>query len=153
MMIKKLVMSWDLASAIVLTIAGTYLLNENFLLGSRAKDIYGVGVSVLSIIFSIYFAALSIIISSSDNEFVRFLEEKGQFTELIKTFKFTLVLLFVSLIVAISLYVYTVLSFRTVQTKWFFILFLFLTTYALFAVLSSALDSIKFAGFRAKFLK
>lgn len=153
MKIKKLI-SWDFMLAVVATIAAGFLLNTE-IENSIVKDVYGIGVSVLSIVFSIFFAALSIIISSSDNDFVKFLEKDGSFTELIKTLRLTLVLLFISLIVAIILYIYTAFAQLNgkEQTKWLFLLFVFLSIYSLFAVLSSALDSIKFAYFRAKFLK
>jgi hypothetical protein len=39
------------------------------------KEIFGIAIAVLSIIFSVYFAALAVVITSGDNEFIRFLEE------------------------------------------------------------------------------
>lgn len=153
MKVRKII-AWDLFLAVGITVIVTFVLDSR-IRDSFAKDVYSVGVSVLSIVFAIYFAALSIIISSSDNEFVRFLEERGQFSELVSTFRFTLILLFVALVVAIGLYVYSAYIFANggQQSKFYFSLFVFLTFYALFAVVSSALDALKFATLRARFLK
>jgi len=89
MMIKRVVFAWDFLLAIVgaifIAVVFPCALPIDF-----AKDIYNVGISVLSIVFSVFFAALAIIMASSDDDFVRFLEKDGDYTLLINTFQVSL---------------------------------------------------------------
>lgn len=122
-----------------------------------AKEILGVSISTLAIVFSVFFAALAVLITAGDNEFVRFLQEDGSYTEIIWTFKFSLLILFFALIVSIVLFV-VVLSYGDLgQTfyfpRWMLAIFVFITVYALFVAASSSLDAIKYAEYRAKYLE
>lgn len=75
-----------------------------------AKDILSICVSVLAIVFSVFFAAVAIVMTAGDNEFVLFLEKKGMYTHIIWTFQATLVLLLVALIASISFYIALLLT-------------------------------------------
>jgi len=122
-----------------------------------AKDIYGVGISVLSIIFSVFFAGLAVIITSSDDVFVRWLEEQRHYRGLICLFKITLMALFLALLVALTLYLctshYEDIFPNFKQNKAWLIFFSFLFVYSLVATALSVLDAIKYAERRTEFIE
>ncbi len=157
MKISNIILSWDFVIAIVLTLV-TALILPSYLELEFCKSFYSTGITVLSIIFSIFFAALAIIMASSDNDFIEFLEENGDFTALLDTFKITLVMLFISLIYSIVLYVITDYNLTTLkcegfkQHKTFFLIFEFLFCYSLLATGLSVKDTIFFSNFRARYL-
>ncbi len=154
MKVNQVLCSLDLWAALVLAAVfaaflGPWVPNE------FAKDIYSIGISVLSIVFSVYFAALAIIISASDDDFVAFLEETGDYSPIIATFRFSLVLLFVALMYSLLLYART--SYRLVgkiefQSRWFLLVFAVLFFYSLFAVVNSTMDAITYSKFRSRFV-
>jgi len=107
--LRKLVTSWDfLAAASAFLVAATVA--PDWLPNGLVKDFYGLGTAVLAIVFSVFFAALTIIMSSTDDQFVEFLEEEQGYTKIVATFRFTLLILFAALLSSLLLYVYT--SFR-----------------------------------------
>jgi glucan phosphoethanolaminetransferase (alkaline phosphatase superfamily) len=121
-----------------------------------AKDIYGVGISVLSIVFSVYFAALAIIISSSDDSFIMFLEEEGDYTALISSFKFSLSILFFALLYSLIIFSVTsawIVQECKMQSFWYLVGFSLLFLWGLFAAFNATRDSIMYAQYRARFLK
>jgi ABC-type uncharacterized transport system fused permease/ATPase subunit len=133
-----------------------------FLLPARisaefTKDIYGVAISVLSIIVSVYFAALAIILSSGDNEFIKFLEEEEKlYTSLITTFKFTLTAIFSTLVLSIVLYGFT--SYKLpdkgyLQHRSIFIAFASAFSYSLVSVILSVIDAMQYSKYRSKFIE
>lgn len=155
MKIKDVLISWDLISAIfiagILCIIVPQDIPKNF-----AKDITGIEITVLAIVFSVYFAALAVIISSGDDDFIRFLQQEGDYLAIICTFRFTLVLIFISLIFSIAYY--SVLSYQPclIETKVSRIPLLmvaFTFIYSLFATLNSSLDAITYARYRGEYLK
>lgn len=155
MKVREFMVSPDFLVAAIVAIASAVTLPD-FVKGSFSKDLYSTVIAVLSIIFSVYFAAFAIIITSSDNDFIRFMEEENDFTALIGHFKFTLGSLFVALIYSIASYVCTSYSLSSqpdaLQSKWFLVAFAFLASYSLVATALSVLDAIKYAQFRARFL-
>lgn len=155
MKIKNIICSWDICIAFLITIT-IYLVLPDKINDDLAKDFYKIGISVLSIVFSIYFAAFAIIISASDDKFVLFLEEEGHFTELLSHSKFTIILLFISLMFSLFCYGLTKLYNGDCvghQSKYYLSIFIFLFIYSLFAALIAANDSISYAKYRTKFLK
>ena len=155
MKISNIVKSWDIWLALLVAIIVSVLLpgriDSNF-----AKDTYFVGLSVLSIVFAIFFASLAIIMSSSHDDFVSFLEEKKQYTTIISTFRYTLLLLFAALLLSIIFYVYTSYSVsqgNLHQSKWWFVCFSFVALYALLAVVMSTGDTINYSKYRARFVE
>jgi len=154
MKIKKIIKSFDFVLSIIFSLI-VYLIFPCWLNNEMLKDIYGIGISVLSIIFSVYFAALAIIISSSDDSFVRFLEKEGFYQEIVSMFEFTLGSLFVALSYSIVIYITTsnwIIMKIEIQPFWCFLFFIFLFSYSLIATGQSALDAIKYAKFRSKYL-
>lgn len=156
-MIKKIILSWDFGYAFVIFISSVILLPSH-VNGIFAISVYNTGLTILSIIFSIFFASLAIIISVSDNDFVSFLEEEGQYTAIINTFKYTLTVLFVGLIISIILflvcsYYYTDNNLYYPHSKWIFCTYLFLFFYSLFCTFISSKDSISYSKFRALFIQ
>jgi len=152
---KRIVKSFDFILSFLITFL-VYLIFPEWLNNEMLKDIYGIGISVLSIIFSVYFAALAIIISSGDDGFVMFLEEEGFYQKILFTFEFTLGSLFIALAYSIILYIVTVnwISLKIeAQPVLGFIFFILLFSYSLIATGLSALDAIKYAKYRSKYLK
>lgn len=124
--------------------------------GEFSRDIYSVGITVLSIVFSAYFAALAIMISSSDDEFVEFLEQEGGYTTLIGNFRFSLAVLLVALIYSIVLYTLTTVWFynkSAEQSEYFFVIFVFVSTYGLLTTFAASNDVINYALYRSRFLR
>ncbi|HEY1194687.1 hypothetical protein [Flavobacterium sp.] len=119
---------------------------------------YNVAMTVLSIIFSLFFTAMAIIMSSSDNDFIEFLEETKTFTELLWSFKITLLFLFMSLILSIILYSgtsYWLESYNEdswLQNKTLLLILEFLFLYGMFATWFCIMDTIKFSKYRSIYL-
>lgn len=157
---KQIFLSWDFIVSVFLTFVLSFVLGDS-ISSEFAKDIYGIGISVLSIVFSVYFAALALIITSGDDDFVHFLEEEGDYTGIIDTFKFSLLALFSALIYSIFIYTFTaaqiyqnqVSQAQPLQPELFLLIFIFLFSYGLCAALGATFDSITYAMFRIKFLR
>jgi len=146
--------SLDFAVALIISVLVSYVL-PFWVSNELAHDLYNIGISVLSIVFSVYFAALAIIISSSDDDFVRFLEEEGDYTGIVNSFQFSLGALFVALLYSLVLYAVTAAwtsAGHREQQFWWLSIFAFLFPYGLFAALYSTIDSIKYAKRRTKYL-
>jgi len=155
MRISSLVFSFDFVAAFL---TGTVILVfcPSTISMALAKDLYSVGVSVLSIVFAVFFAAFAIIMSAGDNDFVAFLHEDGSYTEIVGSFRFTVLALFVSLLVALFDYSYA--AFRISQkaelhSRYFLLLFAISFAYSLVAVMQSVLDALKYSEVRGKFLE
>lgn len=108
---KDLLISQDTAAAIVALITIWCTLDWN-LRTDFCKDVYGMGITVLSIVFSIYAAAFALLMTSSDDDFARFLDEEGDFKALTASFKIVLLSLFLALGYAMCLYVASSYCFR-----------------------------------------
>lgn len=151
--IRKYLLSLDTIVALVLSIVGCLVLPRWVDVG-QCKDIFNIGISVLSIVFSIFFASLAFIISSSDDEFVLFMEQNSGFTTLINTFKITLWSLFIALIY--SLVMYSIATFKIVDELFYHCSvvcsFIFVFFYSLTATMMSTKDSIRYAQKRAQFV-
>jgi hypothetical protein len=118
-------------------------------------------ITVISIIFSLLFTACTILITSSDDDFICFFDEDGSYEDLIWTFKITLIALFSTLIYSLGLYLstsYFVDAYSTPKTIWlqnkiFFNILNFLLSYSLIGTLMSINNSIKYSLFRVKYVK
>lgn len=156
MKIKDVIFCWDFIIAIIISIA-TYIIIPIHLQGSFVKDIYSMGISVLSIIFSVYFAALAIIISSGDDDFVKFLNSEGHYQAIISTFKYSIFMIFVALLYSLGLFIYVsfALSKNTnyTQSYAFFVSYIFIFAYSMFCVFNSTIDSIRYSSYRIRYLK
>ena len=149
----------DTAISLLLSVIMCFVL-PTYIKADFALSFYNIGITVLSIIFSLFFAALAIIMSSTDNDFIDFLEDENDkaFTGLMETFKVVLIALFVSLMYSIVLYTTTDYYIKlhsaeiAKQTKSLFIIFQFLFTYSLIATALSISDTLKFTSVRTKFL-
>ncbi len=152
--IFRYIISWDflISSAIAVTL---YFLFLPDISNTFVKDLSGVGISVLSIVFSVYFAALAIIISSSDDDFIRFLEVKGRYQQITSTFRYSLAVLFLALLYSVFTYANAaILIERKIQSQqnYLFCIFTFAFFYGLLVALSATLDSIRYALTRVKFI-
>ena len=156
MRLKHIFFSWDFVAALSIFIFGLFVLPHQ-IYAQEAINIYQVGVTTLSLIFSIYFASMAFILSSSDDDFVLFLEEKEHFTYLIESFSYTLKGVFISLMYSLF---FLIMNFFVeenvavaINNKLIISLFLLIGSYSLFCVIGTTMDSIKFVKFRIDYLK
>ncbi|MEO4005054.1 hypothetical protein [Flavobacterium sp. CAU 1735] len=156
--IKAVIKSWDFVIVLLSTIT-TYFLLPDYVNMKFALSFYNVAMTVLSIIFSLFFTAMAILISSPDNDFIEFLEEKNTFTELLWSFKFTLFILFASLVLSIILYTGTSFWLETnyrdvwLQKSILILTLEFCFLYGILATWFCIIDTIKFSKYRTLFLK
>jgi len=154
MKVKNILIAWDIWAALIITVV-LRLLSPCYLPLGIVKVLSAVATSILSIIFSVYFAALAIIITSGDNKFVLFLEEEGHYTAIVGTYKFTLILLFVSLVTAIFMFGLATIAIDrhyVLINAWPVLLSALLFLYSIFAVGNSAIEAITYSKFRVDFL-
>lgn len=156
MKLKNIILSVDFCLSITITLISLITLPKE-LKSIFACSFYSVGISVLSIIFSLFFTCLAIIMTTNDNDFVKFMEESNLFTKLLNTFKFTLCLLFLSLVYSIVAFQYFDFFVKTfgdkhTQSKFYFLFFEFLFAYGLTATAMCVYDTIKFSSYRTKFI-
>lgn len=154
--IKSVIISWDFIVTILVTVI-TYRIVPEYLNMKFLLSVYNIGITILALIFSLFFAALAIIMSSSENDFIDFLEEENLFSELLWSFKVTLIMLFISLIYAIILYTGTSYYIETynsivwLQNEILFLILVALFTYSMASTCISVHDTIKFSEYRSKF--
>lgn len=154
MKLRDIILGADFIASLLLT-AATALFSPAAMPISVAKDFYSTGIAVLSIIFSVFFAALAIIMTASSDDFVLFLDQEGEFRAIVSTFRFTLAAQFVSLLVSIALFAYC--SVRQacgiqMHSKWWMTIFVALFSYSLLAVAQSIRDAIQYSIFRIRYI-
>lgn len=119
---------------------------------------YNLGITVISILFSVFFAVLAVLMSTTDSEFINFLEQdKRFFSTLIRSFKIVLFVMFVTLIYSISLYLgndyyLNKHGLNSQQSKILVIIFQLLFTYSLFATGMCTYDALKFSSLRIRYV-
>ncbi|MEW5677043.1 hypothetical protein ABGT15_12080 [Flavobacterium enshiense] len=154
--VKALILSWDFFATVFVT-AIAYFIMPGYIDMKFLLSVYNMSITILALIFSLFFAALAIIMSSSENDFIDFLDEENLFTELLWSFKVTLIFLFFSLIYSIILYTGTSYYIETYSSKeWLqdnilFLILVALFTYSMAATCISVYDTIKFSEYRSKF--
>lgn len=153
--VRSILFSWDFCVAILIAVFASWSLPHK-VANDFARDIYNVGITSLSIIFSVYFASLAIIISSSDNDFINFLDEEGDYSRLINSFRYALFTLLIALLLSIFFYtVATIFFYRKEpdQPKFLMVIFSFFASYSLLSTFMAANDAIEYALYRVKFLR
>jgi hypothetical protein len=153
--LKSVFVSWDMAITVLVTGVACFIV-PNYLNMKFLISIYNMSITILALIFSLFFAALAIIMSSSENDFIDFLEEEKLFSQLLWSFKVTLIILFLSLIYSVILYTITSYQIETyheayLQHNLFFLILLAMFTYSMGATCLSVYDTIKFSEYRSKF--
>lgn len=156
---KSFFWSYDFSISLAIGII-LYIVLPEFLSMKFMLTYYEIIITTISIIFSLMFASCSILMSSSDNDFINFLNEKNDFDNLLWTFRITLFALFISLIYALVIFVATNYIVEMakegevwVQHKIFFTTLSSITIYGLIATFLSVEDTLKFSKFRSRFLK
>ena len=154
--IKSIIFSWDFITSIIILVIFVIFLPMYIPL-EIIKELCGIFISILSVTFSIFFAALAIIISASNDKFVLFLEKEDRiFTHILWTFKITLLITFCTLIISVAefiiakslieMYFYSQLNIFIIANTTLFL-------YSTFSIFNSILDSIKYFQYRVKFLE
>ncbi|MDP2686531.1 MAG: hypothetical protein Q8O62_04880 [Aequorivita sp.] len=155
-LIKKYILAFDTTLAVLFTLLALIFMPLK-ISAILIKDILGMGIGVLSVIFSIFFAALAFIISASDDDFVEFLERKGLFTRLIDNFNWTVGSLFIALIYSIILYSLCAFELNNKSnfeiSEYLVAVFVFLFFYSLIATILSTNDAIRYSKTRIKFVQ
>ena len=155
MNLKKLLLSLDTLLALLAASAVSYICPER-ISPTIAASFYEVAISVASVVFSIFFAALAFIASSSDDDYVRFLKTEGVYSEMLENFAWTLKVLLLTLILSLLAFAYTLISSSSDeyrQSKWLLVTITFLLTYGLVACSYIAGDAMKYARFRLEFME
>jgi type III secretory pathway component EscU len=150
--IKMILWSWDILAALVAA-AISYKFTPEVITNKFCVTIYGTAIGILSIIFSIFFASLAIIMSLPDNDFINFIENPERlFTSLLSYFKLTLMILFLSLLFTISLYVYSMYGSETdAGNRGVFVLFSGIFIYSLVATIIAVNITLSFTERRVKY--
>jgi len=144
---RQLLMSWDLWLALA-GASGAALCLPEFVSCQMARDLYEMGITVLSIVFAVFFTALAIIIAAGDDDFIIFLREIKVYGPIMWSFVYTLWLLFGALMYSVVSFACSVIASEggwKFQSKWFVVVFAMLFLYSLFAVIGATRDSIKWA--------
>lgn len=153
--VKTYLLAWDFLAAIACAFA-VMVFAPLWIKSDFARDIYNIGISVLAIVFSVFFAAMAIIMSASQDEFMKFLQREDLFDTLVTTFKVSLIALFVALMYSLAAFSASgyVLSNNSIheQSRVYLAIFCFLFLYSLLATLSASLDAIRFSERRHRFL-
>lgn len=157
--INMVALSWDTLLALLVVATVCFFLPSK-IPADFTTSFYGVGISILSIVFSLFFAALAIIMSSSDTDFIEFLEEDRSFSDLMFTFYITLSALFISLIYSVAIYSYTDFWIKKpgikppfLISKIWFLIFVWLFSYSLAATFLAVMDTVKFTKMRIAFMQ
>jgi hypothetical protein len=141
------------ASTVVFVVAWLFLPEQVSVIFS--KDLFGVGISVLSTIFAIFIAALAFIASANDNEFIEFMQVDNFYSILMNSFKFVLIFLFVSLLVSVAFY--AICSYKadslSLISKWYMIIFSAMFSYSMVATLLATKDAINFSEYRIRYME
>lgn len=152
--IEKILISWDTFFSLLAMLIAC-LVTPNCLDNKFCYSIYEMAITILAIIFSIFFASLTVIMAFPDNEFISVIEndEKKLFTQLIGFFKDTLFALFISLLYTIILYVFSLYYGDTASgNRILFISFIGIFIYSLVATIIAVNVTLSITTSRAKFL-
>lgn len=146
---------WDFILAVFITIIFNLFMAKYIKL-ELIKDIVSIIISTLSIIFSLFFAGVSIILTSNDDDFINFLEEENIYSDIVSTFKFTLLVTFISLVIYIIIYFIIILIIYGIYDnlhKNLMFVPCFIFFYSIFSVFNSVLDAINYAEKRITYIK
>lgn len=153
--IKRILLSADFFAALICAV-GFAILMKTPASADIVKELTSLAITTLSILFSVFFAAMAVLITSGDNEFVKFLQTHNWFTEIVWSFKWTFYAIFTALVFSIVLYVTTLfeLAKQIPGIYPYFILapYVFFTLYSLFGTVLSTLDAIKYSEYRTKYI-
>ena len=151
--VETYILSYDTVLGLIALILGVLFVPEK-IENSICVAIYGTAIAVLSIIFSIFFASLAVILAFPDNEFIIFIEKGNKlFSRMLAYFKATLFILFISLIFNIVIYIHASLNgSNTEYNRPIFLTFLFVFTYSLIATITAVIVTLKLTQSRSAYL-
>ncbi len=151
---RHLVRSWDLWTAALAAALSSRSLPWTCSIAA-AKDIYQTAISVLSIVFAVFFAALAVVITAPSDDFIEFMQQDDGFGRLTWNFRWTLFCLCFALgfaMVLASRAAIRVASREEHELSAFLVTLCFAGVYALCAAAQAAGDCISFAHYRVKYL-
>ena len=158
--LQRIILGWDFLLAFLITIVvGLLLICGRDVPLHVANQIFSMSIGLHSILFSVFFAVLAILITSSDDTFARFLEEDHSYTEILWSYKVTLLILFLALLLSLGLFILSLPYESSVPLEPMnpyptgaLILFCFISAYALMATMNSCLEAIRYARYRVRFI-
>ncbi|SRR5258708_2320273 len=159
MKLRRVIVSWDFTGAVA-SAAVVAAVTPHWILNTAAQDLFRVGTSVLSLLFSIFFAALAVIVSAANEEFLMWLEsdtrsqEKSDYQKIVSAYRLSLVTLFLALIITLWFFGYTTIRIGNGvrhQHNWFLVTFTFFFFYGLFVAVQSSFYAVRFSQFRNEF--
>jgi hypothetical protein len=153
--LREVVTGWDFSAAIGCSAVVWFLLPD-WPSNAFASAIYEMGITVLSIVFAVFFTALAVLIAAGDDDFVSFLKDLGIYSGIIATYRFALIVLFVALMYSVIAFGWTaaiVDADYTRQSKYVVVLFAFLFFYSLFSVIYSTYDALEYSQRRIEFVE
>lgn len=146
---------WDLVVSLAVGLEVLQVVPRN--LGEVfVHDMYSGGIAILAVVFSVVFAAITLFASIGDDAFLSFLEEDGALGTILRSFNFTLNILFGSLVLSIlefGLTSYEIGKGSLDQPSWRFAVYCFALSYSLLSSRLVGNDVIRFARLRAKFIR
>lgn len=153
--VKSIILCWDFIT-ITIVLFLLLIFAPEYLPLELIKQVINIYITILAITFSLFFAAFAIIISSNDDSFMMFLEDDKIFSDVLWTYKFTLYISFITLILSVADFIISCALLESGYTDQYYIIFVINTAlflYSTFSIFNSIKDSIKFIEFRLKFLK
>ncbi len=152
---NRIFLSYDFGAFVFVLIAEIFLI-PSLLPCEFILSYLVLSTQVLSLMFSVYFAGYAVIASATDDEFIEFLEERGVYSELLWSMKYSIVLLFLTLVISILFYVAVGLtaidaSAPCRMTKWVIVISGSCFAYSLTAAFLTFLDAVRFAQLRVKY--
>jgi len=152
--VRVYVISWDTVAGILGLLLAIFLVPE-YLNTEFLQSLFSVGVGALSIIFAVYFAALTTVTSSGSDEFITFLDLHGHLTSILTAFRTTLLALFIALLYSLSMFAAMAFLSGTTETvaRWPLLVFSPVASYSLVAACLMALDAIRYARERGRYYR
>lgn len=151
--ISEILISWDTGFALFIAILAYWYMPKIICL-DILKEIYSTAITILTISIPMFFAALAIIISKADDNFINLLEEDGAYSELLFQFKWSLYSLFITFIITLIIYgsiLLKLFNWYIGQESYQLAIYIFLFFYSLFAILLVSLDAIEYIKYLCKF--
>lgn len=156
MHVKNKFISWDFLCSFSITVYLFFAMPEQVDL-RFCVDLYSLAINIILMCIFYFLAMLALLVAASDETFINYLRNQGLRVSVFLTYKYTLIMLFLTLIFTIFHYAWGDYYLKavpnvTTQSKYFFLTFLALFIYCVFTSFESSLDSINYLKLRVMFM-